>query len=602
MLALISDIQKACMNAITELFGVEVGAEDVSILETDKKFEGDYTLVIFPLIKKYRLGNPVQVGERIGARVKETENYIANFQVIQGYLNFSINNNFWKNFLIDTKDYAAFLQNDYGKGKKIMVEFCSPNTNKPLHLGHLRNLMLGDAVSRLFAANGYEVIPVCLYNDRGIAICKSMYAWQQKFQGVTPETYEKNIGKGDKLIGDCYVEFSKMISAEVSELMAQGMSEEDAKKNAPSQIAIEEMLLKWEEGDAEVRDLWKKMNDWVYEANNRTFAKLGIAFDKFYYESDLYEMGKDIVEKGFEEGIFSKNEKGALGIDLTSEGLDFKVLVRSNGTTVYMTQDVGMADEKFNDYGMERSVYVVGNEQDYHFKVLFKIMKKLGRSYADGMFHLSYGMVDLPTGKMKSREGTTVEAEDLIDEVIQLSKEATLELGKGTEMSAEELNAISKKLGLGALKYFLLKVDPVKKMLFDPKESIDIHGNTGPFVQYSTTRTLSVAKNPAAKNLPELTYESKIEEVAHEAERNVVKMIYKYPAIIKEAAETYNPALIANYVYDLSREYNRFYHECKILDSEKPFLSSARFLISNFAGEVMKKCLELLGIETPEKM
>ncbi|MFN0204167.1 MAG: arginine--tRNA ligase, partial [Bacteroidia bacterium] len=551
---IIQELQQLVQAAIQAVFEVAVPAEDLTIQETNKDFEGDFTLMVFPLIKKYRWGAPPMVANKIGEHLKEHNTIIENYAVVQGFLNLTIDNNYWKHFLVDNQHNDNFFLNAHGKGQKIMVEFCSPNTNKPLHLGHLRNLMLGDSVSRLFAANGYEVIPVCLYNDRGIAICKSMYAWQKHFSDKQAADYQ---GKGDKLVGDCYVAFSKMIEAEVAELVAQGMSEDDAKKKAPSQLAIEEMLVKWEENDAEVRALWKQMNEWVYEANNKTFKRLGISFDKFYYESNLYELGRDIVVKGFEEGIFSKNEKGAIGIDLSNEGLDFKVLVRGNGTTVYMTQDVGMADEKYRDFGMERSVYVVGNEQDYHFQVLFKIMKKLGRSYADGLYHLSYGMVDLPTGKMKSREGTTVEAEDLIDEVIELAKAATLELGKVESLSESELEKISYQLGLAALKYFLLKVEPAKKMLFDPKESIDLHGHTGPFVQYAATRTVSLARVKADFELPEFVFESKIEELMHPHEKQVVKTLYKYPEVLKEAAESYSPAVMANYLYDLARDFNR---------------------------------------------
>lgn len=604
MLPVITDLQNATAAAVKELFNIEMLPQDFTIQATKKEFEGDYTVVVFPLTK-HKLGSPVQIGEKLGQKLVETCDFIQKFSVVQGFLNLTLYNNFWKRFIVDNQAAtiaSPFFNPNNGKGEKILVEYCSPNTNKPLHLGHLRNIMLGDAIVRIYTANGFKAIPCCLYNDRGTAICKSMYAWQQKFQGITPATYDKHPGKGDKLVGDCYVEFSKIQSQEIADLMEKGMSEEDAKKNAPSQLAINEMLLKWENGDPETVALWKEMNEWVYAANSETYKKLGISFEKFYYESEVYELGRETALKGLADGIFEKQENGAVIVDLTAEGLDTKVLVRSNGTTVYMTQDLGTADKKYADFKAERSVYVVGNEQDYHFKVLFLIMKKLGRSYADGMYHLSYGMVDLPSGKMKSREGTTVEAEDLIEEVQAAAKQKTLELGKSDEMDAAELDNISRILGLGALKYFLLKVDAQKRMLFDPAESVEIQGNTGPFLQYSYTRTASLQRKAQDLNIAPLTFESKVEEVIAESEKNVVKMIYTYPAIIKEAAETYNPALIANYAYELAKEYNRFYHECKILVPEKPHLTSARFAISNLTGQCLKKCLNVLGIEVPERM
>lgn len=604
MLPIIIDIQNAATIAVKELFDIEIAPSAFSIQETKKEFEGDYTIVVFPLTK-YKIGSPVQIGEKLGQKLVESCDFIEKFAVVQGFLNLTMPNNYWKRFIVDTQHETTesdFFNLKEGNGQRILVEYCSPNTNKPLHLGHLRNLMLGDSILRIYRANGYEAIPCCLYNDRGTAICKSMYAWQQRFQGITPENYSKAPGKGDKLVGDCYVEFSKIFTEEVADLMTKGMTEEEAKKNAPSQIAINEMLLKWEDGDVEIRNLWKQMNDWVYAANNETFKKLGISFDKFYYESEVYELGRETALAGVKQGIFEQQESGAIIVDLTAEGLDTKVLVRSNGTTVYMTQDLGTADKKYEDFHAEKSIYVVGNEQDYHFKVLFLIMKKLGRSYADGMYHLSYGMVDLPTGKMKSREGTTVEAEDLIAEVTDMAKQKTKELAKFEDMAEDEVENLGNILGLGALKYFLLKVDAQKRMLFDPNESVELQGNTGPFLQYSYTRTASLQRRAKDQQIPPLTFESKVEERMAESEKNVVKLIYSYPQIIREAAQTYNPALVANYAYELAKEYNRFYHECKILVPEKPHLTSARFAISNLTGQCLKKCLEVLGIEVPERM
>lgn len=604
MLPIITDLQTQAAAAAKHIFDLDLSPEIFVVQETKKEFEGDYTIVVFPLTK-YKLGSPVQIGEKIGAYIQENMPLVKGFGVIQGFLNISLDNNFWKAFLVEHQHddtQSHFFNPNIGNGKRILVEHCSPNTNKPLHLGHLRNLMLGDAIVKLYQAAGYEAVPCCLYNDRGTAICKSMYAWQQRFAGITPETYTKHPNKGDKLIGDCYVEFSHILEEEVAALVAGGMAKEEAEKNAPCMLAINDMLIRWEQGDAEIRALWKQMNDWVYAANQQVFDKLHIHFDRFYYESDLYESGRDIVKEGLEKGIFETKENGAVGIDLTQDGLDFKVLIRSNGTTVYMTQDLGTADQKYADYGAEKSVYVVGNEQDYHFKVLFLIMKKLGRSYAEGMYHLSYGMVDLPSGKMKSREGTTVEADDLISEVKEAAKAKTIELGKVEGMTDEDLLQLSEILGLGALKFFLLKVDPQKRMLFDPKESVEINGHTGPFIQYSYTRTASVKRKSQDLQVAPLVFESKIEEVMTEYEKNVVKMIYRYPEVLHEAAHTYNPSLIANYAYELTKEYNRFYHECKILVPEKPNLTTARFAISNLCGQTIKKCLELLGIEVPERM
>lgn len=606
MLPIILSIQAHAAQAIKALFEVEVSPADLQVEETAKHFEGDYTLVTFPLAK-LRLGAPPVIADRIGKYLTEHFSTYQSYTAIQGFLNISLNNNEWKKFLIDhqhdTAESECFTLNR-GANNTILIEYCSPNTNKPLHLGHVRNLILGDAITRIYAANGYQTVPVCLYNDRGTAICKSMYAWKVKYNGVTPAQIGK---KSDKFVGDCYVAFSQIVE---EELAAKGVSlkgldkdqKEALEKSTDAHKAINEMLLKWEAGDPETIALWKQMNQWVYEANSQTFQRFGIDFQRFYYESEVYELGREMALKGLDEGVFTKDEKGNIGIDLTEENLDFKVLVRSNGTTLYMTQDLGLADKKYEEFRPTKSVYVVGNEQDYHFKVLFKIMQKLGKPYAAGMYHLSYGMVDLPTGKMKSREGTTVEAEDLMDEVIAKAKEETLKLGKTEGMDEAELNNLSRILGLGALKFFLAKVDPVKRMLFDPQESVDLHGQTGPFVQYAYTRTQSLKRQAATFDLPTLDAESVIEEVIHPAERSLIRMLYKYPQILTEAADTYNPAMIANYAYEVAKEYNRFYHECRVLVAEKPYLSAARFIISQITGNTLKNCLALLGIEVPERM
>ncbi len=604
MLPVVIALQQAAAKAIHLNYNVEISPSEIPVQETRKDFEGDYTIVIFPLTK-YKLGSPPQIAETLGSSLKESVSFVKGYSVVQGFLNLTFDNNFWKEFIVSHQgiDFShPFFNPEEGKGKKILVEFCSPNTNKPLHLGHLRNLMLGESVVRLYRSMGYESIACCLYNDRGIAICKSMYAWEKQFKGITPDS-EPYSGKGDKLIGDCYVAFSRILEAEVKMLMEEkGMTKEEAEKNAPCMIAINEMLIQWENGNQAIRELWATMNGWVYKANNRIYERLNIHFEKFYYESDLYESGRDIAFEALEKNIFTKRDDGAIGIDLTQEKLDFKVLVRSNGTTVYMTQDLGTADQKYEDFQAEKSVYVVGNEQEYHFKVLFLILKKLKRVYSDGLFHLSYGMVNLPTGKMKSREGTTVEAEDLMDEVISVAKENTIELGKTEGMSTAEIDSLSTILGLGALKYFLLKVDPTKNMLFDPKESVDLHGHTGPFIQYAYTRTASVKREATNRNIPPLHMMDKVEEIMTESERVLVKSLYKYPSVLKEAANSYNPALLANYAYEVAKDYNRFYHDCKILMADKPYLSAARFAISNLTGQTIKKCLDILGIEVPERM
>ena len=483
--------------------------------------------------------------------------------------------------------------------KTVVVEYCSPNTNKPLHLGHLRNITLGYSLTEILAANGFEVHPTCLFNDRGTNISKSMIAWQKAGRGDTPESLGV---KGDKLVGDYYVEFAGKLREQSAALIAQGIDKREAEKQAPIMQEVHRMTEAWEAGDPEVRALWEKMNAWVFEAFKDTFKRLGVTFEQFYYESKVYLRGKETVEEGLEKGIFYQTEDGAVVADLTDDGLDKKLLLRSNGTSLYITQDLAIAEDKFNEFGMDKSIYVVGNEQDYHFKVLFTILKKLGKPYGEGLFHLSYGMVDLPSGKMKSREGTTVEADDLMDDMIT---EARAESQKNPDkiegLSEDELNRLYEVLGLGALKYFLLKVDPKKRMLFDPNESIQLKGHTGPFIQYSYTRTQALMRK-AGDELKHFDAAQPLDGPLIVEERELLKLLFGYQQVLAEAGSSYNPALIANYAYEVAKTYNKFYHEAPILKSDQIHTSRFRLALSAFAGETLKEAMRLLGIEMPDRM
>lgn len=596
MLPVISDIQEAASQSVEKLYDIKLEPGDFNVQETRKEFEGDFTLVIFPLMR-YKLGSPAEVGDRIGEALRDKLEHITAYNVIKGFLNLSLSDTFWLNFLAATYEDDRFLTLDKGKGQTVVVEYCSPNTNKPLHLGHLRNIILGDSLTRLLEANGFKAIATCLFNDRGTNISKSMYAWMQAGAQDTPESTGK---KGDKFVGDYYVEYARQYKREVSELVEQGMDEKAAKEQAASNQAIRQLTVKWEAEDSEVRALWKKMNGWVYESMERTFERLGISFDTCYYESKVYLKGKETVEEELEKGIFYRKPDGSIWIDLSDEGLDEKLVLRKDGTSIYITQDLAIADAKYEQFQMDRSIYVVGNEQEYHFNVLFSILKKLGKPYAEGLFHLSYGMVDLPSGKMKSREGTTVEADDLMDQMDETAKTVTQELGKTEGMNEAELNKLYRTIGMGALKYFLVKVDPKKRILFNPAESVDIHGHTGPFIQYAYTRTAAIRRkaDEIAPFRPEMVPESKV----HEHERLLLRKLYQYPQVLAEAGEQYNPAMIANYVYELARDYNRFYHGDKIVQLEQPATSSYRLALSSFTGKVLESAMYLLGIEMPERM
>jgi arginyl-tRNA synthetase len=568
---------------------------DVVLQPTRKDFEGTYTFVVFPLVKKLRK-SPVEIGKTIGAHLAEQSVLISEYNVVQGFLNLVLADSAWLslfNSLLNSQDKADFDT----KNKSVLVEFSSPNTNKPLHLGHLRNNFLGSSVSGILAANGYDVSKVCLVNDRGIHICKSMIAYQLFGNGETPESAGM---KGDHLAGKYYVAFDKAYKTEISGLMAVGQSEEDAKKNAPLIKEAQEMLQKWESGDTAVVELWKKMNAWVYAGFNATYSKIGVSFDKTYYESDTYVLGKDLVDEGLEKGVFFKKDDNSVWIDLTEEGMDEKLVLRGDGTSVYITQDLGTTELKFKDFGSEKAIWVVGNEQDYHFRVLFAIMKKLGRSYSDGCYHLSYGMVDLPSGKMKSREGTVVDADDLVAEMIATARATAEERGKIAEFDEAEKDELFEMLALGALKYFLLKVDPKKKMLFDPAESIDFQGNTGPFIQYTHARIKSILRKARKEELSIPTEIAKVTMAG--IETDLIYLLSEYKNTLDRSASEYAPSIVANYCYDLAKTFNSFYAELSVMNESDLAIRDFRLALIQQVAATIKKGMGLLGIDVPERM
>jgi len=593
MMTLEAQILAALPKAVSSLYQAEMAENQFNLQETRKEFEGQITVVTFPITRVSKK-SPEQTGEDLGAYLQEHISEIVGFNVIKGFLNLCISDEYWFNQL-----QSRYLNPTFGiaqtNGRKVMVEYSSPNTNKPLHLGHIRNNLLGFSVAEILAANGNEVIKANLVNDRGIHICKSMLAWQKFGNGETPETSGL---KGDHLVGKYYVIFDKEYKKQQDLLKAQGQTEDEAKKNAPLILEAQEMLQAWEAGDTDVIELWKKMNGWVYAGFEQTYAKLGVDFKKFYYESDTYLLGKDIIEEGLSKGVFFKKPDGSVWIDLTADGLDEKLILRADGTSVYITQDLGTAQLKYDDFGMDESIYVVGNEQDYHFKVLFLILEKLGKSWAKGLYHLSYGMVDLPSGKMKSREGTVVDADDLIDEMVATAKQRTEELGKVDGFSEEEKTKLYQMIGMGALKYFLLKVEPKKRLLFDPNESIDFQGNTGPFIQYTHARICSVLSKAAYNEQTELQFSGKLADT----ERDLLVSLANYPTVVQNAAQEHSPALIANYVYELAKLYNKFYHEEPILKSEDAHIKHFRLALSAATASVLKKGMGLLGIQVPERM
>ena len=585
-------IIKLTLKAAKELFASDLNEDQVTLQETRKEFQGQITVVTFPFTR-YSKKSPEQTGQEIGEYLKNQVEEIVDFNVIKGFLNLLVADSFWITQLgfIDHADFGQFPAND----KKILVEYSSPNTNKPLHLGHVRNNLLGFSIAEILKASGYEVIKANLVNDRGIHICKSMLAWQLFGNGETPESSGL---KGDHLVGKYYVIFDQQYKKQIEELKAAGQTEEEAKKNAPLIKEAQQMLLSWEQGDENTIALWKKMNGWVYSGFDITYKKLGVDFDKFYYESETYLLGKDTVDEGLKNNVFFKKPDGSVWIDLTDDGLDQKLVLRADGTSVYITQDLGTAELKHDDFQMDESVYVVGNEQDYHFKVLFLILEKLGKTWAKGLHHLSYGMVDLPSGKMKSREGTVVDADELVDEMINTARERTEELGKVEGFTDEEKEKLYQMIGMGALKYFLLKVEPKKRLLFDPKESIDFQGNTGPFIQYTYARIRSVLIKGVFAESENLDYRADLTDV----ERDLIVVLNRYPGTVLAAAADYSPALIANYTFELAKLYNKFYHEEPILKAEQENIKHFRLKLSAATASVIKKAMKLLGIEVPVRM
>lgn len=590
-------IAEKAFEAVKALYGAEAPASAFQVQATRKEFEGDYTLVVFPLLKMSG-ASPENTGKAIGDWLVENCQEIAQYNVVKGFLNISFSAAFWNSVFSEIASSEDFGQHE-PTGKTIMVEFSSPNTNKPLHLGHIRNNLLGWSVSKLLEANGHRVIKVNLVNDRGIHICKSMLAWLKKGNGETPESSGK---KGDHLVGDYYVAFNNMYKEEVDDLMSQGMSKEDAEKNAPSLKEAQDMLYRWEHGDKEVVDLWKKMNSWVYAGFDKTYSDLGISFDRTYYESQTYLFGKALVQKGLDMGIFEKEADGSVWCDLTSDGLDRKLLLRGDGTSVYMTQDLGTAEQRFDEYKLDEHIYVVGNEQNYHFQVLKLILKKLGFAWADNIYHLSYGMVELPQGKMKSREGTVVDADDLIAKMYNTAKETSLELGKLDDMDEAGQDALFRMIGLGALKYFIIKVDPKKTMLFDPKESIDFNGNTGPFIQYTHARIKSILRKADAAGIARGGAAVADASFLSPKEIRIIKIISQFPAKIAEGGAAHSPAVIANYAYDLAKEFNQYYHDTPILREENGEILRYRLSLVENIAKVLVKAMSILGITLPERM
>ena len=591
-------LKQAIASSLYTLYNIEATPEKIILQATKKEFVGDFTLVVFPYVKQARK-SPEQVAQEIGAAVQSQAEDVKSYNVIKGFLNFEIADSYWSRFVAElVGDETYGLKAADPKAAPVVVEYSSPNTNKPLHLGHIRNNLLGWSVSQLLAANGNNVKKVNLVNDRGIHICKSMLAWLRFGNGETPEISGL---KGDHLVGKYYVEFDKHYKDEVKSLMETGMDEEEAKKQAPLMVEAQHMLKRWEEGDKEIRDLWTKMNGWVYAGFDETYRKMGVGFDKIYYESNTYLLGKELVQRGLDMGVLYRREDGSVWCDMTKDGLDEKLLLRKDGTSVYMTQDLGTALLRHNDFGAEQLMYVVGNEQDYHFKVLKLILGKLGFDWADKVYHLSYGMVELPNGKMKSREGTVVDADDLIEEMEKTAEEMSKEHGKNDDMTPEQQKELYHILALGALKYFILKVDPTKNMLFNPAESIDFNGNTGPFIQYTHARIRSIVRKGEAQGV-DLKAQVTDAITITDKEREVIKALHDLPSTIEQAAANYSPAMVANYAYSLAKLFNSFYQDTPILRDTDSQTMNFRVQLCDVVAQALKNTMAILGIQVPERM
>ncbi len=593
-----NNIQSTVSEKLKTLYNIDIEPGDVVLQKTKKEFEGDFTIVVFPFVKQARK-SPEVVANELGAAVCDAMPDLAGFNVIKGFLNFSVSNTYWKSFADSIATNGGYgLKTVNPADAPVVIEFSSPNTNKPLHLGHIRNNLLGWSVSQLLTANGRNVKKVNLVNDRGIHICKSMLAWMRFGNGETPESTGI---KGDHLVGKYYVEFDKHYKAEIKALMDSGVEEEQAKKEAPLMVEAQQMLKRWEEGDKEIRALWQKMNGWVYAGFDETYRKMGVSFDKTYYESNTYLLGKELVQKGLDLGVLYRKDDGSVWCDLTDAGLDQKLLLRKDGTSVYMTQDLGTALLRHNEFGADQLIYVVGNEQDYHFQVLKIVLGRLGFDWADKVYHLSYGMVELPNGKMKSREGTVVDADDLIEEMEKTAEEMCRDRGKNDDMSADELKELYHILALGALKYFILKVDPTKTMLFNPAESIDFNGNTGPFIQYTHARIRSIIRKAVGEKGLDLNATASAVQI-NDKEREVIKMLHEMPSVVEQAAAAYSPAMIANYTFDLAKAFNSFYQDTPILRESDQNRMLFLVQLCNAVSTAIKNMMWILGIEVPERM
>ncbi len=590
-------IKEIVIKIVKELYHSVIKKEEIQLQSTPKEFEGDITIVVFPLAKIARKA-PQQIGEEVGLIIQERLVEVSDYRVVKGFLNLVIDQNYWNGFICSNVNNNMFGRIPKKKGSPVVIEFSSPNTNKPMHLGHIRNNLLGNAIAKILDTSGKKVVRVNLINDRGIHICKSMIAWKKWGDGVTPSIAKK---KGDKLAGDYYVQFEKQNKLEIKQKMLEGYSEEEAVKISSLSGEAREMLKKWEAGDEDIRSLWEKMNSWVYKGFDKTYKRMGIDFDKVYYESETYLLGRDIVKEGLIKGIFNKRKDGSVWADLTDEGLDEKLLLRSDGTSVYITQELGTAQLRYDDFSPGELLYVVGNEQNYHFDVLKIILKKLGKPWAEDITHISYGMVELPYGKMKSREGKVVDADDLMDEMKTTARETARELGKIEEFTEKEAEDLFELIGMGALKYFIIKVDPKKNMLFNPDESIKFDGNTGPFLQYTYARIQSLLRKAGEKGVK---IRQRIDDNINisQREKQIVKLLHSYPNIIQQAAMEYSPAQLANYIYELGKNFNGFYQDTPVLRESDKQLVNFRLLMSKFTGQVIKSGMGLLGIEVPDRM